>query len=389
MRILQLCVRFPPAPGGAETHVHSISKELVKRGHDVTVFTSDLYTETPFVRLTEVPNRIDGIPVRRFRAHTMGGEMHYVLVPSLLWKSIREKVDVVHAHSYGYFHVNAALLMRRLRGVPFVFTPHFHPEWSMWGGSRRRLLRRIYDKLLGPTILDSADRIIGVSKAEMSLMNGGRFAEGRTTIIPNGISPEDFDPPPDGRLFRERYGLDGKVALFVGRLASNKGLDTLVDSIPKVIAEQDYVKFVLVGQDEGMRESLLKKADSLGVSDALVFTGHITDDRLFRSAFASSDVFVLPSEYEAFGIVLLEAMMCEKPCIASAVGGTSEAVVHNETGLLVEYGNADELADVISGVLSDPQKAKEMGKKGKERVLRKFTWERIATEIEKVYEELV
>jgi glycosyltransferase involved in cell wall biosynthesis len=162
-----------------------------------------------------------------------------------------------------------------------------------------------------------------------------------------------------------------------------------VDSIPKVIAEHDDVKFVLVGQDEGMREGLLKKADSLGVSDALVFTGHITDDRLFRSAFASSDVFVLPSEYEAFGIVLLEAMMCEKPCIASAVGGTSEAVVHNETGLLVEYGNADELADVISGVLSDPQKAKEMGKKGKERVLRKFTWERIATEIEKVYEELV
>jgi glycosyltransferase involved in cell wall biosynthesis len=87
--------------------------------------------------------------------------------------------------------------------------------------------------------------------------------------------------------------------------------------------------------------------------------------------------------------VLLEAMMCEKPCIASAVGGTSEAVVHNETGFLVEYGNADELADVISGVLSDPQKAKEMGKKGKEQVLRKFTWERIVTEIEEVYEELV
>ncbi|MCJ2563879.1 MAG: glycosyltransferase family 4 protein [Candidatus Thermoplasmatota archaeon] len=389
MRILQLCVRFPPAPGGAETHVHSISKELVKRGHDVTVFTSDLYTETPFVRLTDVPDTTDGIRVKRFRAHTMGGEMHYVLVPSLLWRSIREKVDVVHAHSYGYFHVNAAFLMRRLRGVPFVFTPHFHPEWSMWGGSKRKMLRRIYDRWLGSCIFDSADRIIGVSRAEMSLMNGGRFAEGRTTIIPNGISPGDFDPPPDGRLFREHYGLGGKVVLFVGRLASNKGLDTLVDSIPGVIAEHDDVKFVLVGQDEGMRESLLKRANSLGVSDALVFTGHITDDRLFRSAFASSDVFVLPSEYEAFGIVLLEAMMCEKPCIASAVGGTSEAVVQDETGLLVEYGNAGELAEMITGILSDPQKAKEMGKRGRERVLRKFTWERVAGEIEKVYEDLI
>ena len=384
-----MCVRFPPAPGGAETHVHSISKELVKRGHDVTVFTSDLYTETPFVRLTEVPDTTDGVRVKRFRAHTMGGEMHYVLVPSLLWRSIREKVDVVHAHSYGYFHVNAAFLMRRLRGVPFVFTPHFHPEWSMWGGSKRKMLRRIYDRWLGSCIFDSADKIIGVSKAEMSLMNGGRFAEGRTTIKPNGISPGDFDPPPDGQLFREHYGLGEKVVLFVGRLASNKGLDTLVDSIPGVIAEHDDVKFVLVGQDEGMRESLLKKANSLGVSDALVFTGHITDDRLFRSAFASSDVFVLPSEYEAFGIVLLEAMMCEKPCIASAVGGTSEAIVQDETGLLVEYGNAGKLAEMITGILSDPQRAKEMGKKGRERVLRKFTWGRVAREIEKVYEDLI
>jgi glycosyltransferase involved in cell wall biosynthesis len=223
----------------------------------------------------------------------------------------------------------------------------------------------------------------------MSLMNGGRFEEDRTAIIPNGISPDDFDPPPDGGLFRDRYGLDGKVVLFVGRLASNKGLDTLVDSIPKVIAGEDDVKFVLVGQDEGMRESLLRRAESLGVAEALVFTGHIADDNLFKSAFAACDVFVLPSEYEAFGIVLLEAMMCERPCIASAVGGTSEVVTHEKTGLLVEYGNPQELAKAIVVILTDSQKAKEMGRKGRERVLRKFTWERVAAEIEAVYEELV
>jgi glycosyltransferase involved in cell wall biosynthesis len=369
--------------------VLSISKELAKRGHEVTVFTTDLYTETPFVRLTDAPDRVTGIPVRRFRAYTMGGEMHYVLAPSLLRAALNEKVDVVHAHSYGYFHVNAALLMKRVREVPFVFTPHFHPEWSMWGGSRRKKLRRLYDWLLGPTIFHSADKIIGVSKAEMSLMDGGRLNGGKTAIIPNGISPEEFDPPPDGRLFREHYGLGGKIVLFVGRLASNKGLDTLVDSMPRVLNEQDDVKFVLVGQDEGMRANLLKKAESLGIADALLFTGHIKDFRLFRSAFAACDVFVLPSEYEAFGIVLLEAMMCEKPCIASAVGGTSEVVAHENTGLLVEYGNAHELADAINGILVNPQKAKEMGVRGKRRVLQNFTWERIAAEIEMVYEDLV
>ncbi|MFQ5909463.1 MAG: glycosyltransferase family 4 protein, partial [Thermoplasmata archaeon] len=315
MKILQLCVRFPPAPGGAETHVYSISKELIRRGHEVTVFTSDLYTETPFVRLSKASNAMDGIPVKRFRAHSLGGEMHYVFMPSILWNSLKEDVDVVHAHSYGYFHVNAAFLLKRLRGVPFVLTPHFHPEWSMWGGSRRRMLRRIYDQVLAPHVLESADRIIGVSRAEMNLMKGDRFDQGKITIIPNGISQEDFEPLPDGHLFRERYGLSGRVVLFVGRLATNKGLLTLVDSIPSVLEEFKDTKFVLVGQDQGMESKLLHRATTLDVSDALVFTGHIEDPRLFRSAFASCDVFVLPSEYEAFGIVLLEAMMCERPCI--------------------------------------------------------------------------
>jgi glycosyltransferase involved in cell wall biosynthesis len=389
VRILQLCIRFPPAPGGAETHVYSISKELLRRGHDITVFTSDLYTETPFVRLNEARDSVDGIPVRRFRAYSMGGEMHYVLVPSLLWNSLKADIDVVHAHSYGYFHINAAYLLKRLKGIPFVFTPHFHPEWSMWGGSKRRMLRRFYDRIFAPTVFKSADRVIGVSKAEMSQMTGSRLSEGNTVIIPNGISPKDFEPLPDGKFFRDKYGLSGRIALFVGRLATNKGLITLVDSIPHVRKVSGDVKFVLVGQDQGMKSTLLQRAKSLGVSDALIFTGHIDDPLLFRSAFTSCDVFVLPSEYEAFGIVLLEAMMCEKPCIATAVGGTSEVVIPGQTGLLVQYGKAEELSRAIVTILSDSGKAREMGKEGKKRVLDKFTWERIGAQIESVYTSLV
>lgn len=389
MRILQLCVRFPPAPGGAETHVYSISKELIRRGHEVTVFTSDLYTETPFVRLNGSSSAVNGIPVRRFRAHSLGGEMHYVFMPSVVWESLREDVDIVHAHSYGYFHLNAAFLMKRLRGVPFVLTPHFHPEWSMWGGSGRRRLRRVYDRILAPLIFESADRIIGVSRAEMSLIDSGRLDERKMEIIPNGISPEDFEPLPDEQLFRRRYGLTGQIVLFAGRLATNKGLMTLVDSIPFVLQRLKNTAFVLVGQDQGIKGELLKRARQLGVSDALLFTGHIDDSRLFRSAFAACDVFVLPSEYEAFGIVLLEAMMCEKPCIATAVGGTSEVVIADETGILVEYGRPKDLAEAVVRVLSNPQEARRLGRNGRERVLRRFTWEKIAADIETVYEDLV
>lgn len=388
MKILQLCVRFPPAPGGAETHVYSISKELIKRGHDVKVFTSDLYTETPFVRLDDAPDMVDGIPVKRFTTHTLGGEMHYVITPSLFWGSFGEDFDVVHAHSYGYFHVTVACMLRRLRGVPFVLTPHFHPEWSMWGGERRRKLRRIYDSFLAPLVLSSADRVIGVSEAEMSQLSRNLLDRSKTTIIPNGISPEDFESLPDGQQFRERYRVSGKMVLFVGRLATNKGLMTLVESIPMIL-EREEATFVLVGQDQGMKAKLMSKAKSLGVADTLRFTGHIEDPLVFKAAFASCDVFVLPSEYEAFGIVLLEAMMCEKPCVASDVGGVSEVVRKDETGLLVEYGKADDLADAIVAVLSNPEEARSMGRKGRERVLKYFTWEKVAARVEDVYNELV
>jgi len=84
MNILQLCIRFPPAPGGAETHVYEISKELMKRKHNVSVFTSDLYTETPFKRMKQWEDSVNGIPVRRFRGYSLGGAAHYVFMPSMV-----------------------------------------------------------------------------------------------------------------------------------------------------------------------------------------------------------------------------------------------------------------------------------------------------------------
>ncbi len=389
MKILQTCIRFPPAPGGAETHVLEVSKLLKTRGYDVTVYTSDLYKEVPFTRKNDWAPMVEGIPVKRFKAHSMPGEMHYVFIPGLVRGILRSNPDLIHAHSYGYFQVNISGLNKRLRDTPFVLTPHFHPPWSMWGGDKRKKLRKFYDKIFAPSVLNSVDRIIGVSHHEMELLQQIiEFDTSKIRYIPNGIDFSRFEPIPSPAKFMNKYKPKGNIVLYVGRLASNKGLEVLVSAAPQVIKENPNTTFVFVGEDEGMKDKLLNQALKSGVKDRLLFTGHIKDYDLFLSAYAACDIFVLPSEYEAFGIVLLEAQACKKPVIGTRVGGVPEAIGSEGAGVVIEYNDPESLAREINMLLADAKLRKRMGEIGRKRVKEKFTWDNVVTQIEGVYKEL-
>ncbi|MEW5761152.1 MAG: glycosyltransferase family 4 protein [Candidatus Thermoplasmatota archaeon] len=379
MKIIQACIRFPPAPGGVEAHVSSISNELKKIGHEVIVFTSDLYMEIPLKRLK---NYTDTKDIRRFRAYTIGGEAHYIFMPSMLSAFLKENFDIIHCHSYGYFHLNIGAFVKKIRGKKLVLTPHFHPEWSMWGGKKRKFLRKIYDKFFSKIVLESIDRIIFVSKKEMELMG---IENDRCVVIPNGVDINRFSTMLDGKKFRNKYGLeDDKVVLFVGRLASNKGLDFLMECIPNIIKEHRKTKFVFVGEDSGMYGRLLEIIKNLEINENVLFTGHLSEELLI-SAYKACDILVLPSEYEAFGIVLLEAMACAKPCIGTRVGGITDVIDDGKNGITVEYGKKKEMEEAIVHLLENEKVCKNMGICGKRKVEEKFTWEKITKEIENVY----
>jgi glycosyltransferase involved in cell wall biosynthesis len=371
-----------------------VSKVLKAMGHDVSVLTSDLYKEVPFTKLDgpeHETEEMNGIKVQRFKARTLGDEMHYVLTPSMLGPLLKTDADLVHAHSYGYFHVNLAAFARKMTGLPLVFTTHFHPDWSMWGGDRRKTLRRVYDKLLGRSTLNAADRIIVHTRNELGLMTDLGVDDHKVRVIPAGVDISSYTPVPDGSPFKEAFGIDGPFVLYAGRLATNKGLDHLLKAFAKVSDEKALrdLKLVLVGEDHGLRSNLENKAKSLGISDKLLFTGHVKDDALFRSAFAGCELLALPSDYEAFGLVLVEAMACGKPCVATNVGGVPEVVDHGTTGLLVKYGDVKALTKALLKVLSDPSRARSMGKAGRERVEQRFTWEKVTEKIEALYREVL
>tara|TARA_B100001113_G_scaffold22771_1_gene16623 strand:- start:3192 stop:4349 length:1158 start_codon:yes stop_codon:yes gene_type:complete len=380
MKILQGCVRYPPAPGGAETVVKAYSEGLRNLGHDVEVITTDLYTETPFVK-REMPSEVNGINVTRHKAYTVSGEAHYVLAPGMVQSFLSKKADIIHTHSYGYFQNHAGWIRERFQSTPWIITPHFHPSWSMWGGAKRKTLREFYDTVIGKGTMEAADLITCVSKHERDmLVSEIGISEDNIKIIYNGINWSDWKVLPDKEIFRKQYpDISDKFVLFAGRLATNKGLSDLISAM-KLVNQKD-VDLVITGADMGLGKQLEKEAFEKGVR--MHRLGHI-DDETYRSVLAAAEVLVLPSEYEAFGIVLLEAAAAETAVIGTNVGGIPEAMSPDNNGLIVEYHDVDNLSKSIATLLEDRKMCREMGQAGRNWA-KNFSWTSILKELEHEY----
>jgi phosphatidylinositol alpha-1,6-mannosyltransferase len=384
MKILQGCVRYPPAPGGAETVVKAYSEGLRDLGHNVEVVTTDLYTETPFVK-KKMPSVVNGINVTRHKAYTVSGEAHYVLAPGMVQSFLSKNADIIHTHSYGYFQNHAGWIRERFQSTPWVITPHFHPSWSMWGGSKRKTLREFYDTVIGKGTLEAADLITCVSKHERDmLVSEIGLKEDNIKIIYNGINWADWSSVPNKEVFRKQYPtISEKFVLFAGRLATNKGLSDLISAMQLI--DKKSVDLVITGADMGLGKQLEKEASDKGVT--MHRLGHI-DDETYRSVLSAAEMLVLPSEYEAFGIVLLEAAAAKTAVIGTNVGGIPEAMSPGKNGLIVEYNDVNNLAKSIAILLEDEKMSKEMGNSGREWA-KNFSWESIVKEIEHEYKLII
>jgi glycosyltransferase involved in cell wall biosynthesis len=179
-------------------------------------------------------------------------------------------------------------------------------------------------------------------------------------------------------------GPDERVVLYVGRVAQKKGLEFLLDCAPAVLARFPGTRFVIAGEDMGLGRFLSAEVKRRGLGKNFLIAGPLDDDMLV-SAYHSCDLLVLPSEYEAFGLVLAEAMACGRPCVATHVGGVPEVVEHGRTGVLVPPRDPAALAGAINGLLADPETGRRMGEAGRARALREFSLERMTDRILDIY----
>jgi glycosyltransferase involved in cell wall biosynthesis len=271
----------------------------------------------------------------------------------------------------------------RLTSVPFVW--HMRDFWL--SESRPR---RLWADMLGKRLLcAAAAHVITNSQAVAAHLPSRR----RITVVYNGIEIERFDPAMDGTLFRTRYGIPPDVPLVgtVGRLRPWKGQARFLWLAAQVVREVPEARFLVVGGEPfgvggDYPQRLRCLAAELSLADQVAFTGHLNE---VRPALAAMDVFVHPGDPEPFGLVNVEAMAMGKPVVAFAHGALSEIVLNMETGLLVKPEDEATLAQAILTLLRDPARRQAMGQAGRARVEVRFTADRMATEVEAAWQEVV
>lgn len=364
----------------------------MKKGHEVTVYTTDVFSPKSNERIRYRTRTIDGVRVHYFSNVAEFSEMYIspAIVPA--FRRNLNDFDLVHLHEHRSFQ-NIAFLMGNTRKIQYVLQTHGIKQSEKAGTEGKPFhvaTRRGYDQVFGKRLICGASKIIALTPSEKALLRASGAEEQRIAVIPNGVSPEDFART--GRnfgkdAFKERFGLSGrKVVMFVGRINKTKGLETLVKAFSLLQTKHGDIKLVIVGPDDGYLLVLKDLVSHLGINDKVVFTGLVGHEQT-PNAYAAADVVVYPGIYEGFPVVPLEAGIMGKPLVVSDDPGM-DYVRDGGFGLTFRYGNENELKEALDRVLRDQRLARRLGKIGRKCILEKYTWDKVAGKIEELYLEI-
>jgi glycogen(starch) synthase len=385
---------YPPViEGGLARHVRKLAQGLVGQGAAVDVLTRGAAGSEPEL---DVPSRsgegrvaVHRVPEPRWprdldRFVAWVEQMNEDMLAAGEALADEQSFDLVHGHDWLVAGATAALAERL--GVPYVTTIHAtehgrHQGWvhdppqSHIHGVERWMARR-------------ADAVIVCSYYMRDhVADIFDIDERRIAVIPNGIDPSDMRTVDDLQALRRKFAApEEKLVLLVGRLVYEKGFQLALDALPAVIEQVGNVRFLVAGS--GTHEQALKEqAERLGLLRHGVFLGWIGDDAL-HSLYRIADLCVVPSIYEPFGLVALEAMASGCPCIVADTGGLREVVpVGERVGLRFNGGDAEHLGVMIERLLVDERLRDRLVVEASEHVL-SFDWEDVARRTRGVYREL-
>jgi len=311
--------------------------------------------------------------------------------------------DVVHCHTwYAQF---AGIVAKLCYGIPLVITTHSLEPLRPW---KREQLGRGYEasSWVEKTAIEMADAIVAVSEeTKVDVLKHFNVEEDKVKVIYNGINLQQYVVT-DKTSTLEEYGIDQSkpFVLFVGRITRQKGIIHLVNAIKYIDPD---TQIVLCAGAPDTPEIGKEMEDSVNevkkTRDNVIWIDVMLDKPSVIQLYSHAEVFCCPSIYEPFGIINIEAMACETPVVASAVGGIKEVVVHGETGILVpleqqeeapfEAKNPDkfsrDLADGINSITRDSSLSLTMAKNGRKRVEESFDWVAIAKQMEALYKSLI
>ena len=373
---------FFPMIGGVEAYVLGIGKELVRLGHEVTVYTPDSVLGRQISKHEEL---VDGIRIRRI--HVLFDLSYRLkLWPDLQKVLARDGPDLVHVYSQDTYAL-PALMAAKSCGSPFVVTTYGpfegHSEYGLLQGG----LLRLYDMVVSPKLFRRSDCVLIRYPAIARWLRAMGIPEARIRLEPSGL-PQNSLLPRIGTRFRDRERVSGPLILYLGRISPQKGVQHAIEAMRRVVEKHTDAMLVLAGPDYvGYSAELRASAERSGIADNLLIKPAMVDEESQLEAIAACDVFLMPSTFEGFSQAVLKAMAQGKPVVVSETGGLPYEIAYGECGTMCPYGDSRSLADAIDVLLQDRAMASRMGEAGKMRASH-FTFDVLAKSLSTTYDEI-
>lgn len=308
----------------------------------------------------------------KYGATLMEEVARYAVVAAQIAKDLEGQFDVIHAHDWLTYY--AGIAAKRVSGKPLVV--HMHAtEFDRTGENVNTIVYNIERNGM-----HAADKVCAVSNMTR-----------QTCIEKYGVPADKVVTVHNGVLFKTKNdegeeverGVDDKIVTFLGRITYQKGPDYFVEAAAKVLSRVDNVRFVMAGSGD-MLNHVVRRVAKLGIADRFHFTGFLKGDDV-QKMFALSDIYIMPSVSEPFGISPLEAMRSNVPCVISKQSGVAEVL---DYAIKVDYWDVDAMADAIYGLLMYPSASKMFKDKGLEEV-NTIKWDNAAEILKKIYNSLV
>lgn len=384
MRILITIPAYYPAfdLGGPIPVVRELARRFAEQGHEVTIWTTNLFGKGKKLGNKTEERTPDGIRTVYFNSVV---RYRWVGLTPDVYDYLRREgsgFDVIHIHGYREFLTLAVAHWARRTGKPYVLQ-------SM--GTATRMSRSIskkflYDMVFGHAVLQKAARLIAESFAEREQYLRAGITQEKISLIPNGIDfPQEVSELKEGE-FRRTYGFPAEdpLILFLGRIHPVKGVELLIRAFSSL--QNRATRLAIVGPDEGHRRELERLVTANGIGDRVVFTGPLYEDRKWE-AYLDANIYVLPSMFDNFPRSVLEAMGCGTPVVVTDRCGLAPQI-ENKAGLVVPYEDRA-LTRAIEWLVNEPELRETFSERGRRLLEEEFSWDPIVEKLESLYEEVV
>ncbi len=374
MKILQVVRQYLPSTGGMETYVSSLNQRLAVHGHRSDVATLDYL----FKSNQPLPHfeRIDGTDIIRLPS---SGNARYFFAPRIM--EMAHRYDVIHVHGVDFF-IDALGTCKWAHSRPLVLSTHggfFHTPWMP-------ALKKTFFQTVTRASLLGVDRVIACSPKDRELF---KQVSSRVTLVENGIDYGTFAGVVKPWERVQAVGDGGNKLVFIGRISKNKRVDRLLEMLARLRQDVSDATLTVIGPDwEGLLAGLRQTAVSLGVGEAVDFTGVLPQDKMLAEL-AGARLFVSASEYEAFGLSTVEAMASGTLPVVNRIPAFSDLVDDGETGFLTDFSDPRQTAAAVRGALELPdERLLELGAASR-RAAARHDWDRVAGRIIEIYEEVI